>query len=223
MIGALLTTFLAWIGVTRNLAWFDQRVTLEDAEIIGRSSEVKLKVSEQYYQINAPIEAVYQAYTTGRPTDLWPEKWIIFHFLLLPNSRARKGIEDFPKTTVVGSRVFVELLCRPLHRWLKLMVGVEVTALEEEHQLRYDYLEGSVTMGYNIIFFKELSGDSGERYTQIHHYSEYRGTSLLLRLIMPLFQKSLHVGFVDALHTGMKEKIERSYFGSPDADPESST
>jgi hypothetical protein len=36
------------------------------------------------------------------------------------------------------------------------------------------------------------------------------GTSVLLRLIMPFFQKSLHVGFVDAMHNGMKNSIEQA-------------
>ena len=33
-----------------------------------------------------------------------------------------KGIADCPKRTLIGSKVFVELLCHPLHRWLKLIV-----------------------------------------------------------------------------------------------------
>jgi|GEM_PF-3843654 len=208
MIGPVLKKTLAWLGITRDLAWFDRRIQLEKQEIIAIPIGAKLKVSEQFYQIEAPIGDVYSAYIRAKPADLWPKKWIVFHFLLLPNSTERKNAAQYPCPLPIGSRVFVELLCRPLHRWLRLMVGVQVTELSHNHSLRYDYLEGSVTMGYNRIQFTEFIRENGTVYTQIHHYSEYLGTSALLRIIMPFFQKSLHVGFVDALHSGMKNTIE---------------
>jgi len=208
MIGAMLKTFLAWIGATRDLSWFDQRMTLEDLNIIHIPAGTTLKVSEQYYQIEAPLETVYHAYTHAKATDLWPTEWIKFHFILVPDSKERLDSTRYPTPIPLGSKVFVELLCRPLHRWLKLMVGVQVTELVENRQLRYDYLEGAVTMGHNIVRFHAKTKDDGTTYTQVHHYSEYLGTSPLLRIIMPLFQKRLHGGFVDALHHGMKRNIE---------------
>jgi hypothetical protein len=209
MIGSLLKKCLAWLGTTRDLAWFDQRMTLEDLKTIEIPTGTKLKISEQFYRINDTVEVVYQAYVNAKPTDLWPEEWIVFHFVLLPDSTARQDVTQYPTPIPIGTRVFVELLCRPLHRWLKLMVGIEVTELTKNQTLRYDYLEGSVTMGHNLVRFQEKTDDSGAVYTEVHHYSKYLGTSLLLRLIMPFFQKSLHVGFVDAMHNGMKNSIEQ--------------
>jgi len=207
MIGSLLAKFLALIGLTRNLAWFDKRMVLEDLKIIPIPPGKKLKVSEQYYKIDAPLADVYEAYINARPEDMWPEEWILFHFLIAPNSKERLSSDNFPTPIQVGSRAFVELLCRPMHRWLKLMVAVEVTELKKNETLRYDYMEGCVTKGWNIIHFREEHDSSGNPQTLIHHRSEYLGTSTLIRMSMPFFQKKLHVGFVDALHGGMTKLI----------------
>ncbi len=204
----MLKGLMARLGLARDLAWFDRRMSLEDLGIAPVPVGDRLKVSEQRYTIAAPLQMVFDAYLHARPDEVWPTEWVQFHFTLLPGSRQRLGVESYPAVLPLGSRVFVELKCRPLHRWLCLMVGVEVTQIEPERQIRYDYLEGSVTLGHNSIFFEAGEDERGQPCTRIHQYSEYLGTSPLLRTVMPLFQPMLHVGFVNALHHGMKKRIE---------------
>ena len=204
----MLKGLMAGLGLARDLAWFDRRVVLEDQEIDPVPEGTGLKVSEQHYTVAAPLQAVFDAYLHAQPDEAWPAEWIRFHFALLPGSRERLDADNYPGALPVGSRVFVELKCRPLQRWLCLMVGVEVTRIDPGREIRYEYLEGSVTMGHNSMFFEAAEDEDGQPCTRIHHYSEYRGTSLLLRTVMPLFQPTMHVGFVDALHRGMKERIE---------------
>ena len=204
----MLKGLMAWLGLARDLAWFDRRMVLEDQGIAPIPEGAPLKVSEQRYTVAAPLQEVFDAYLHAQPDEAWPIEWIRFHFALLPGSRQRLDADRYPGALPVGSRVFVELKCRPLHRWLCLMVGIEVTRIDPGREIRYEYLEGSVTMGHNSMFFEAAEDASGRPYTRIHHASEYLGTSSLLRLVMPFFQPMLHVGFVDALHHGMKARIE---------------
>jgi hypothetical protein len=195
-------------GLCRDLAYFDARVSLNDLPIIPVGPDERLPVSEQKYSIHGPLDTVFDAYRCAEPHEMWPRDRITFRFCTLPGSDKRHGPEGEIPPIEEGMKVFCDLKVKPLDRYLAIMVGVAVTRVETNREIRYDYLEGSVTRGFNSMRFHEETNDRGERVTHIHHYSEYQATSRRLQLFFPIMQPLLHVGFVNALHHGMKERIE---------------
>ena len=203
-----LTHIMALAGLCRNLDYFDARVCLNDLPIVPIDANESAPVSEQHYVIQAPLETVFEAYRCADPQDMWPSDRITFRFCTLPGSDKRFGPDDNPPPIQEGMKAFCDLKALPLDRYLSIMVGVAVTRVEKNKEIRYDYLEGSVTRGHNSMRFREERDDDGQSITAIHHYSEYQATSRRLKLFFPIMQPLLHVGFVNALHHGMKERIE---------------
>ncbi len=104
--------------------FFDRRVVLEDQGIAPVPEGAPLKVSEQRYTVAAPLQVVFDAYLHAQPDEAWPAEWIRFHFVLLPGSRERLDADNYPGALPVGSRVFVELKCRPMQRWRALCAAL---------------------------------------------------------------------------------------------------
>lgn len=184
--------------LSRDTAWFARRGPLHERRILSTAGQ-SLRVSEQRYTIAAPLPRVFAAYCSASPAEVWPRERVVFRCAFAPGGSERLGA--WPGMQV-GMKVFADLLVVPL-RFLRIMVGVEVTRLEPGREIRYDYLDGSTTAGFNSIQFIE-DGDA----TRVRHYSEYVGTSPGVRAVIPTFQPILHVGFVDGMHRGMKARIE---------------
>jgi len=199
---------MEWAGLCRNLDYFDTRVSLHELPIIPIDPNESAPVSEQHYTIRAPLETVFEAYRCADPHDMWPSERITFRFCTLPGSNKRYEPDGDVPPIQEGMKAFCDLKALPLDRYLSIMVGVAVTRVEKNWEIRYDYLEGSVIRGYNSMRFREETDPNGQPVTAIHHYSEYQATSRRLKLLFPVMQPLLHVGFVNALHHGMKQRIE---------------
>jgi hypothetical protein len=198
--------FLSRLGISKDTAYFMGKRPLKDRRIIPVPPATVLSVSEQFYEFNAPIETVYAAYTKTPPSQVWPESRILYRAAFFPPyDEPWDGKTEWPGLAM-GMRLFCDLKVFPPSSLLTIYVGVEVTGLEENTCIRYEYLEDSVTMGYNEV---RLSGN-GPNSTRVHHRSEYRGTSFRDRLLMPVMQEYLHVGFVDALHGGVQKRVEKA-------------
>jgi hypothetical protein len=198
-------------GLCQDLDYFDARVSLTDLPVIPVAPDERLAVSEQHFSIHAPVETVFEAYRCADPHDMWPRDRITFRFCTLPGSDNRYGPDGEVPAIQVGMKAFCDLKVKPFGRHLAIMVGVAVTRVETNREIRYDYLEKSVTRGFNSMRFHQESDENGQPITFIHHYSEYEATSRLLKLVFPIMQPILHVGFVNALHHGMKQRIESQH------------
>ncbi len=198
------------MSLSRDVAWFDRRGSLLDLPVLPTGGET-LSCSTQHYEIAAPLGRVFATYVGTPPAAAWPAERITFRCAFAPGSSARIRPGDPWPGLSVGTRLFGDLAVVPLvfGRLLSIMVGVVVTRVEPLTEIRYDYLEGAVTRGWNSMLFSEPSPGR----TRIDHVSWYRGTAALHRALMPLLQPVLHVGFVDALHARMKARIERG--GAP--------
>jgi hypothetical protein len=195
------------LGINADTAAFARRGPLHERQVIPLSASRKPAVSEQRYTIDRPLAEVFHAYRTADSSSIWPRERIQYRCAYLPGSTEPLLAHESFGGLQVGMKFFGDLLVHPFPERLRLMVGVEVTKIAAERELRYDYLDGSVTAGWNSVFFAA----DGAGATRIHHYSEYIGTSFLHRALMPIFQPILHVGFVDALHGGMKRRIEAAH------------
>jgi hypothetical protein len=197
--------FLSQVGISKDAAYFSRKKPLGQRSIMPMPADSELSISEQFYRIQAPIQDVFSAYTMTPPAEVWPAQRIVYHSLWAPPyAQPWDDSQQWPGLQL-GMKLICDLKVIPPFTALRIYVGVEVTRIETDRCIRYDYLEDSVTVGYNEIRFIAESDGS----TRLHHYSEYRGTSLRDRLLMPLMQNYLHVGFVDALHMGMAAKIGR--------------
>jgi hypothetical protein len=182
--------------IQRDVAYFARQGPLERRRVIPTAGQL-LAISEQRFVIERGISDVFAAYRAAPPDRLWPRERISYRQAFLPDGTRR---DDYPELEV-GMKLFCDLKFLEV---IRIMVGVEVTKIEPEREIRYDYLEGAVTMGWNSVCFEP----DGPARTRVRHYSEYRGTSWRDRLLMPLLQPYLHVGFVNALHRNMKTLIE---------------
>ena len=200
-----LSQLLSRTGISRDITYFERKRPLAQREIMP-SNDFALDVSEQFYQLNAPIEAVFNAYAHTPPAQVWPASRVVYHSVWFPPYDKAWQEEDVWPGIQEGMKLFCDLKVLPPYGALRIYVGVQVTRVEPLSCIRYDYLEDSVTIGYNELRFSSESGGT----TKLHHLSEYRGTTLRDRVLMPLMQEYLHVGFVHALHRGMAAKIERS-------------
>lgn len=197
------------MSLSRDVAWFDRRRSLVDLAVLPTGSE-PLSCSAQRYEIAAPLGRVFAAYLGAPPGEAWPAERIAFRCAFAPGSSTRIRPGDPWPGLAVGMRLFADLAVVPRGgRLLSIMVGVLVTRVEPLTEIRYDYLEGAVTRGWNAMRFSEPSPGR----TRVDHVSWYRGTAALHRALMPLLQPVLHVGFVDALHARMKARIEQG--GAP--------
>ena len=195
---------LSRLGINRDTAWFARRKNLAHSPIVP-SDGMSLSMSEQFYVVHAPVRAVFDEYVAAPPFEVWPKERIEFRFAYAPGGDVRlEPTQPWPGLQE-GMRLFADLKVWPLQA-MQLMVGVEITRVQADREIRYDYLDGSVTLGFNRMRFEADADDP--RATHVHHYSEYRGTSLRDRLLMPLLQPVLHVGFVNAMHYGMRARIE---------------
>jgi len=192
------------LSLSRDVAWFDRRHSLIDLPVLPTGGQ-HLSRSAQRYEIHAPLERVFSEYLAAPPAAVWPADRITFRFGVAPGTRERIGPKAPWPGLAVGTKLFADLAVVPFGQRLRIMVGVVVTRIEPLFEIRYDYLQGAVTRGWNSMRFCALA--SGR--TQVDHVSHYRGTAALHRALMPLLQPVLHVGFVDALHANMKEQIER--------------
>lgn len=191
-------------ALSRDVAWFDRRRSLVALPVVPTLG-ARLAVSAQRYEIAAPLARVFEAYVSAPPAEVWPADRIAFRCAFAPGSSTRIGPDDPWPGLAVGTKLFADLAVLPGRSLLAIMVGVEVTRVEPLREIRYDYLEGAVTRGWNAMLFTPVS----HGVTRVDHVSHYRGTSALDRLLMPLLQPVLHVGFVDALHARMKARIEK--------------
>lgn len=189
------------MNLSRDVAWFDRQLSLVDLPVLPTRGE-DLSCSAQDYEIDAPLGRVFAAYLATPPAAAWPAERITFRFAVAPGSTSRLGPGDPWPGLAAGTRLFGDLSIVP--GLLSIMVGVLVTRVVPLTEIRYDYLQGAVTSGWNSMSFSEPSPGR----TRIDHVSWYRGTAPLHRALMPLLQPVLHVGFVDAMHALMKARIE---------------
>lgn len=192
-------------SLSRDVAWFDRRRSLLDLPVLPVGDE-RLSLSAQRYVIGAPLPRVFAEYLAAPPAEVWPADRITFRFGVAPRSRQRIGPDAPWPGLSVGTKLFADLAVVPFGRLLRIMVGVVVTRIEPLFEIRYDYLEGAVTRGWNSMRFAALA----DGHTRVDHVSYYRGTAVLHRALMPLLQPVLHVGFVDGLHANMKARLERA-------------
>jgi hypothetical protein len=186
----------------------DSRGQLEGLSVLALNPSQSVPVSEQHYVIHAPIQKVFEAYCTAKPHHMWPAHRIEFRFCTVPENDMRYGPPDEIPPVQQGMQMFCDLKVKPLGRYLSIMVGVEVTQFIPNREIRYDDLQGAVTRGFNRMSFSEERTSDGNAITHVHHYSEYQATSPVLRFFFPILQPLLHVGFVNELHGGMKQRIE---------------
>jgi hypothetical protein len=204
----MLSSLFAHLTLSRDTRYFERVLSNDLAELpihaVSPYDKARLSWSVQRYSIDAPVAKVFAAYLLSPPSEAWPRDRFAFRFAVRANG-VRIAPGDAWPGLEVGMKIFGDLLVDPPRGRLRIMVPVVVTRVAPPNIVRYEYLENAVTMGHNEILFTE---EPDCPRTRVCHTSEYRGTSPFARLLMPVMQRRLHVGFVDAMHGGMKRRLE---------------
>lgn len=161
------------------------------------------------YLIDAPRSRVFQIYLQSHPAETWPEAMVRFWAARTVDGRIVLADDPWP-TMAVGTRVCCGLRLLTPTDGFNVWTGVEVTAIEPERRLRYEYLEGSTTAGSNEVRFDERGGQ-----TLVTHRSEYCGATRLEHALIPLLEERFHGGFVDGMHAGLKRRCEAGEATAP--------
>ena len=174
---------------------------------IAVEDEAGLNSWARDFQIDAPLEKVFDAYLTVHPEKIWPKEIITYQFAFEPGSSKKILKEHIWPVPAVGTKVFVDLRIKPIS-FLQVMTAVEFTKCDENQELRYDYMEGCTNHGYNSMLFSAQRGEDGSEVTNIQHRTRWKAPDRVMGLLMPLFYELNHGGFVSGYHGNMKRYLE---------------
>lgn len=160
------------------------------------------KVVEQDFVVKGPIAGVFKTYRTAPREIAFPPAWVDLRFAYTPGAAVKIGPEAWTELRQ-GMKLFVDMK-RPFGR---TMIPLLVARVDNEREIRFEYLEGSLVLGFDSIRFVA----DGATATRVTHHAEHRPVGTVARALFPIVHPMVHGGFVRALHGGMKKYIEHLY------------
>lgn len=124
------------------------------------------------FEIDAPLEKVWQAYLTSNPKDTWSGKTIRFDFAYSkPNNDVYYRDSAEVPTAHVGMGFYIVL---NVYRLKKLPASLEITKIDEKEKVfEYTYLTTNTAQGRQSIRLSDL----GNGRTGISHVTYFKSLS----------------------------------------------
>lgn len=136
-----------------------------------------------YESIHAPLEKVWQTYTTTAPNDVWVGPLVNFVLTIDKENQAIHYYDDSDVPAFYEGMMILNYLNFLGHY---ILVGHQVIAIDHENKkIELAYLEGNASRGTQILEFEQ----KGKR-TKIKHTSLYKSSSAFRdRILYPIFHR----------------------------------
>tara|TARA_R110002050_G_scaffold300722_2_gene471888 strand:+ start:30097 stop:30714 length:618 start_codon:yes stop_codon:yes gene_type:complete len=154
---------------------------------------------EDCYQINHPIEVVFEKYKAANPKEAWKGGGLVDFALGLDKNN---GEIYYPGDDYPGAKVGQVLYFHSSILGLKkLCMAQEIVQVDKTNNvIEFSYVEGGMTAGSQIIRFKSISPNE----TQITHTSHFKGVSPARdKYLYPYF----HSKIISKFHTNLKKAL----------------
>ena len=192
---------------SKKVRQFLQAFNLNSEADLGKLKSTSVKEGESgFYShfgeffIDAPLDVVWQHYTTCSPVKAWNNEHM--NLLMLFDRKTENlfypDAESFPK---MEQDILIFINVHFIYGKVKVMVGHEVDFIDENERLiKTNYLENSKSTGSQYIRFYE----AGPNRTRIAHDSYYSSNSWFRdRVLYP----ALHTITIAAFHNNLKKQL----------------
>lgn len=154
------------------------------------------------FVVKAPIESVWQTYTSISPQDAWQGIMLRFGFMYSRTTNTFTYHDDTDYDGIETGHILV-LNLRLLGDRLTLAVGHEVKEVNEQmHYIRICYMDNGKSEGSQFI---RLSGTTNGT-TQIVHETFYKSDSWVRDVLL---YPALHTRAITEFHNNVKRKLEQ--------------
>ena|GEM_PF-3929533 len=149
--------------------------------------------------INAPIAEVWQFYMHTSMKAVWTSKKIQYGFSVGPDRLAVIDESAWPGLEV-GTRFFMDIFAEPTGWLCKMGFGIEITEIQPEKLIKYEYLDFSPAYGEQWLTFAEV----GPRQTRVHFQTRYLGKDS----VIDMRYMSYHREAISSFQNSVKQFIE---------------
>ena len=134
-----------------------------------------------------PLEQVWKIYTETPLKKIWKSNTIIYAFSLDPGASKPLDQNQVPdkSTLQVGSRFFLNIHGEPLGLICNLGMGAEVTEIEYQKKIKFEYLDFSPSYGVQVIYFEAVDPET----TRVTHMTKYQGKNEFIDSMYMMFHK----------------------------------
>ena len=152
--------------------------------------------------VDAPVDLVWQHYTTCSPAQAWNNKHMDL-VLLFDRKTERAYAPDATDFPVMDEGILIFIDVHFIYGKVQVTVGHEVDCIDHDERLiKTNYLENSKSTGSQYIRFYE----EGPNRTKVVHDSYYAsGSAFRDRILYP----TLHSVTIAAFHNNLKRLLPR--------------
>jgi hypothetical protein len=138
----------------------------------SKDRENEFYLHQKTYQVNFPLEKVWQAYKSIPPSKAWSGRKIQFSFSFDYEKNQLSYTQDVYDGLRVGQLIFLEI--KLAFGLVKLAVTHQVNEISEENRsMKFCYVEGGKASGSQMLSLKS----KGENKTEVIHNTYYKSDS----------------------------------------------
>lgn len=149
--------------------------------------------------IDAPLSEVWQFYLHTPMRTVWTSEKIKYGFSVGPDHQAVIDESKWPGLEV-GTRFYLDILAEPTGYIWRIGFGIEITEIQPEKLIKYEYLDFSPAYGEQWLTFEAV----GEQQTRVRFLTRYLGKDRL----MDYQYMSYHQEAISSFQNSVKKIIE---------------
>lgn len=150
--------------------------------------------------IDAPLSEVWQTYLHTPMKTVWTSTKIQYGFAATPDHRSFIEDEESWPGLDVGTRFYMNILGEPTGYFCKMGFGIEITEIQPEKLIKYEYLDFSPAYGEQWLTFEAV----GANQTRVHFQTKYLGKDPVIDFLY----MSYHREAISSFQNSVKRFIE---------------